>query len=358
MGELRVRPLKSVHAVVPVGIDEPHAPSGGNTYDRRVLNELRALGWTVTEHPATGAWPRPDSTALDRLARVIEDLPDGAVVLVDGLIGSCAGSVLVPAADRVRFVILVHLPLGLEDPAAAEGELRVLAACCAVVTTSAWTRDRLLDAYDLDPDVLHVVRPGVQPAPMAVPSADGGRLLCVAAIAAHKGHADLVEALALTRDLEWSCVLAGALTTEPAVVERVRQQLAQAGLHDRVHLVGALARADLERAYAAADLVVLPSHVETYGMVVTEALARGVPVLATAVGGVHEALEDAEGGPPGLLVPAGRPELMASALCSWLTDAGLRDSLRERARRRRDTLLPWTTTAEQISVILGEVASG
>lgn len=348
--------MKQVHVVVPAGLDDVRAPSGGNTYDRRVLDGLRALGWAVTEHPAAGGWPRPDGEALARLADVLARLPDGAVLLVDGLVASCAESVLVPAADRVRIVVLVHLPLGLGDPAAAAGEQRVLAAC-AVVTTSLWTRDWLLGAYGLDPAVVAVASPGVQPAPASATTADGGRLLCVGAVTAHKGHADLVAALALTRELSWSCVLAGALTVEPNVVQGVRDRLVRAGLTGRVRLVGALSAADLERAYAAADLVVLPSHVETYGMVVTEALSRGVPVLATAVGGVPEALGDTEGGPPGLLVPAGRPEALAAALRSWLSDEHLRESLRKRARRRRECLSPWSRTAEQISAVLGAAAT-
>ena len=123
-----------------------------------------------------------------------------------------------------------------------------------------------------------------------------------------------------------------------------------------MHLVGALHGADLEGAYAAADLLVLPSHVETYGMVVTEALAHGLPVVATAVGGLPEALGEDLGGPddgrPGLLVPPGRPEELADTLRSWLTDGDLRERLRRRALRRRLRLSPWSRTVEDVSAVL------
>jgi glycosyltransferase involved in cell wall biosynthesis len=122
--------------------------------------------------------------------------------------------------------------------------------------------------------------------------------------------------------------------------------------------VGPLGGADLEEAYAAADLLVLPSLVETYGMVVTEALARGVPVLATHVGGVPEALGEAGGGPPGLLVPAGRPDALAAALRSWLTDGDLRERLRRRAVARCETLVPWSDTVDHVSVVLDGVRAG
>ena len=157
-----MRPLSEVHAVVPAGIDDAARVSGGNVYDRRVLDGLRATGWVVAEHPVAGSWPRPDGAALGRLAAVVATVPPRGLLLLDGLVASCADSVLVPAAAAgLRVVVLVHLPIGLADPLAAEGERRVLTAASAVVTTSDWARDVLLDAYALAPDAVHVARPGV-----------------------------------------------------------------------------------------------------------------------------------------------------------------------------------------------------
>jgi glycosyltransferase involved in cell wall biosynthesis len=126
---------------------------------------------------------------------------------------------------------------------------------------------------------------------------------------------------------------------------------------DRIRFAGPLTGTDLDGAYAAADLLVLASHAETYGMVVTEALARGIPVLATDVGGLPEALGHApDGSRPGLLVRPGDPAALAAALRRWLTDAGLRDRLRRSALGRRDTLTGWAVTAEVVSGVLAEVA--
>jgi glycosyltransferase involved in cell wall biosynthesis len=361
-----VRPLSELHAIVPAGIDDLALPSGGNSYDRRLLDGLAESGWAVVEHAVPGPWPGPDARALTALAVVAAGVPEGGLLLVDGLVASCAASVLVPAAVGTRLVVLVHLPLGVADPAAAELERHVLGAAAAVVTTSGWTRDWLLAAYALAPAAVHVARPGVEPAPVAPAAPGGRRLLCVGAVSTHKGHADLVEALGLVAHRPWTCVLAGALTREPDVVLSLRHRLSEAGLTDRVHLVGALGPADLARAYAASDLLVLPSHLETYGMVVTEALARGIPVVATAVGGVSEALGhapggppgDADGGPPGLLVPARDPVALAGALSAWLEDAGLRERLRRRALCRRTTLSPWSRTSEEVSAVLTGVRAG
>ncbi|MDP9241055.1 MAG: glycosyltransferase, partial [Actinomycetota bacterium] len=100
------------------------------------------------------------------------------------------------------------------------------------------------------------------------------------------------------------------------------------------------------------------SRAETYGMVVTEGLARGLPAVATAVGGVPEALGPAvDGSPPGLLVRPGDPVAFAGALRCWLGDTELRQRLRHAAEERRRTLSGWSATSGRISRVLAEVAA-
>ena len=140
--------MTAVHVVVPEGIDDPARPSGGNTYDRRVCRGLAALGWAVREHAVAGAWPGAGEAGHAALARAVRGIPDGSVVLLDGLVASAAPEALVPHARRLRQVVLVHMPLGHRPPEGEAGTVRaregeVLAASAAVVTTSAWTRDRL-----------------------------------------------------------------------------------------------------------------------------------------------------------------------------------------------------------------------
>ena len=121
--------------------------------------------------------------------------------------------------------------------------------------------------------------------------------------------------------------------------------------------LGPLTGAELERAYAAADLLVLASHAETYGMVVTEALARGLPVIASEVGGVTEALGHGhDGARPGLLVPPGDPAALGAALRAWLGDAGLRGRLRRAARERRASLRGWPATTSVVAGVLAGAA--
>ena len=302
--------MTEVHVVVPDGIDDPARPSGGNAYDRQVCRGFADLGWTVHEHAVPGAWPRPGAAGHAALTGALRGIPDGAVVLLDGLIASAAPQALGRHARRLRQVVLVHMPLGHRPPDGDAGAVRarereVLAAAAAVVTTSAWTRRRLGELYALPADRVHVAEPGVDAARLAPGTAAGDALLCVAAVTPDKGHDVLLDALA-----------------------------------------------------TAADLLVLASHAETYGMVVTEALARGLPVLAAEVGGVTEALgHGRDGTRPGLLVPPGDPAALGAALRAWLGDAGLRERLRRAARERRAHLRPWATTASAVGrVLAGAVA--
>jgi glycosyltransferase involved in cell wall biosynthesis len=233
----------------------------------------------------------------------------------------------------------------------------VLRAAGRVVTTSGWTRDRLLARYGLLPAQVRVARPGVDRAPVAPGTGRGGALLCVAAVAPHKGHDVLLAALAAVADLPWHCACVGALDRDPAFVDGLRAHADGSGIRDRVTFTGPRVGTQLERTYAGADVLVLPSRGETYGMVVTEALARGLPVVASDVGGLPEALGRTSAGRPGLLVPPGDSAALAAALRRWLVDADLRARLHQAARQRRSTLTGWDEPVTRIGRVLTEAAA-
>jgi glycosyltransferase involved in cell wall biosynthesis len=351
-----------VHVVVPDGIDDPQRPSGGNIYDRRLCEELAAVGWSVKEHAVRGSWPTPTRADLTALGEVVGGLPDDAVVLLDGLVASTAPEALVPRARRLRLVVLVHMPLGgapgMDSDVVRQREGAVLASTAAVVTTSGWTRSLLLDRYPLSPDRVHVAEPGADPAGVAPGTPSGGELLCVAAVTPQKGYDVLLDALARISHLPWRCRCLGSLDRDPAFVDQLRSRARELGVSHRMRTPGPLTGADLEDAYAAADVLVLPSRGETYGMVVTEALAHGLPVVATAVGGLPEALGSApDGSRPGLLVPPDDSAALAGALRTWLGDADLRQRLRLTAGQRRATLPSWSVTADRVSRALEGVAA-
>jgi glycosyltransferase involved in cell wall biosynthesis len=340
-----------LHAVLPAGIDDPTRPSGGNVYDRRVLDGLRSLGWQVEEHHVAGDWPTPDVGALAGLAQVLGLLADGTLVLVDGLVASAAAVVLPAASARLRTVVLVHMPLGPDA-----GEEAVLSGAAAVVTTSEATQARLRDWYGLRR--VHVSEPGTDPAPAATGSGTGMALLCVAAVHRGKGHDLVLDALAGVEDQPWTLTCVGSLEVDPIHMALLQQRVYARRWEDRVRFVGPLVGADLESAYDAADLVVLASRAESYGMVLAESLAHGIPVVATRVGGAAEAVgRAADGSVPGLLVAPDDPDALAASLRDWMSDPDLRRRLVASAALRRPDLRPWSRTAADLAAVLAQVGN-
>ncbi|ALV44688.1 hypothetical protein MB46_03340 [Arthrobacter alpinus] len=351
--------MTTVHLVVPAGIDNPARPSGGNYFDRRIVMALAAGGWHVVEHHLPGSWPSPAPCDAGALPRVLAGLPDGAVVLVDSLV-ALASAVPSGTAGRVRLVVIVHMLLASADDVGPRLALEraALRQATAVVTTSAWTRDRIVARHGVSPQGILVLEPGTDRGPVAHGTAGGGALLCVAAVTANKGHGVLIDALAEVAGLDWSCTFAGAADLEPGLMDKLRQQTEDAGIAERLHWLGPLTRAELGNRYAASDALILASRQECYGMVVAEALAHGLPAIASNTGGVPEALGRTDSGTvPGLLVPPGDPSALADALRCWLQDAALRRSLRAAALERRDTLPSWGAAAATLACLLEPLAT-
>jgi glycosyltransferase involved in cell wall biosynthesis len=345
---------QTLRFVVPDSIDDPARPSGGNLYDRRVCAELEGIGWSVRMRPVPGTWPTPATPDVMGLAKVLDEAPDGSCVLVDGLVASAAAELVARYAARLRVAVLVHLPLGVLSPARREAEADMLRSVAAVVTTSTWTCSWLVAEYGLAGAGVTVAVPGTDLAGPAPGTTSGGALLCVGAVTPVKGQDLLVEALAALELPDWQCTCVGSTEPDPPFARRVQERAEEVGLGGRFTLAGPLHGPDLEAAYRDSDVLVLTSRAETYGMVVTEALAHAVPVIAVRTGGVAEALGSTRDGTlPGILVPGGDVAAITSAVRSWLLDPDLRERLRAAARDRRRTLPTWRDTAKRIADALG-----
>jgi glycosyltransferase involved in cell wall biosynthesis len=346
-----------VHLIVPDGFDDPARPSGGNIYDQRICAGLAQAGWDVQIAVAA----RPGTAGCAALATILAAIPDGASVLIDGLLASPAAGQLVPHAGRLRITVLLHMPLATAvGHGAVEAdrcsERAVLAAAAGVIVPSQWTRAQVLDRCGVAPGRVHVALPGTDPAPGPARPVPGS-LLCVGPVAPHKGQDILVAALARLAGRDWQLLLAGPPDADPGFSAALRASVDGYGLAGRVRLAGVLAGPDLADAYAAADLLVAPSLSETYGMAVTEALARGVPVIAADTGGLPEALGcTARGEVPGQLVPPGDPAALAAALARWLDDPCHRGRLRAAAGQRRTQLRGWDQATADIAAALRAAA--
>ncbi|WP_236542731.1 glycosyltransferase family 4 protein [Spiractinospora alimapuensis] len=347
-------------------MDDPSFPSGGNVYDRRVCDELRRRGLSVQEAAVAGPWPCPDDDARARLDETLGSVADGATVLMDGLVACGTPGVVLPHTRRLRIAVLVHLPLAEETGLAPEEarrrdarERRVLRAVPTVVATSQWAAEHLRARHLLPESRIHVAAPGTDPAPVAAGTTTGTRLVCVAALTPRKGQDTLIAALARLRDLDWECLLVGPDERDARFADALRSTIRRSALTDRVRLLGPRSATELAEIYHHTDLAVLPSHTETYAMVVTEALARAIPVLTTTGGALPNTLgEVTEGGVPGILVPPGEVGALTSALRMWLTEVDTRRRLRRAATSRRTTLSGWGETARCMVAALERTRAG
>ena len=308
-----------LHLLAPGALDQQ---TGGYIYDARMAAGLRRRGWRVEVHSLRGTFPDPDAAARVSLAGALAGLDDGSRVLVDGLALGGLPEPVVAERRRLRILALVHHPVSDETGLGTEArtrlggrESRALAAVAGVIVTSASTARRLA-RFGVDATRVRVAPPGTDRAPLAAgpPPGEPPQLLSVASVVPRKGHDVLVRALARLRVLPWRCVCAGSLERAPHHARRVRAQVEESGLAGRVRFAGECSRATLDRLYARSSLFVLASHDEGYGMVLTEALARGLPVVSTTGGAIPETVpSDAA-----LLAPPGDDRALAEAIGSLL----------------------------------------
>ncbi len=258
-----------------------------------------------------------------------------------------------------ELVAIIHLPLaaeiGLSQDVAARldvSERRAIAAASLIIVTGKATAEALTRS-GVAPNLIAIVEPGTDRAPVARGSRGGPvHLLCAATLNPGKGHDILFRALAAVARDNWRLTCAGSLDRHPPTVLRLRATLRELGLEDRVSLVGDLDAAALAACYDDADVFVLATLRETYGMAVAEALARGLPVVSTSTGAIPELV----GNDAGLIVPTGDTKALTAALSQVLDDHS-RARLAEGARRVRDGLPTWENAVGKMADALERVAT-
>jgi len=329
---------------VPGSLDQP---TGGYAYDRRVIAELRRRGCEVEVIDLGDGFPHPATETTREAGARLRQVPAGRPVIIDGL----ALGVLPEAARELAatrpLIALVHHPLALETGLTSEiaaalrwSERAALAAVRHVIVTSPATARLLVADYGVAAAAITVVRPGNDPAPPASRQADGHgtvNLLAVGAVVPRKGYDVLIEALARLTDLDWRLTIAGDCTRDRATATALATRLVLLRLGPRVRMTGAVGEDELIRLYRDADLFVLASHHEGYGMAFAEAINHGLPVVGTKAGAIVETVPEGAG----ILVPPGNIAALAAALRTMMTDAALRARCASAARRGAGDLPSW-----------------
>jgi glycosyltransferase involved in cell wall biosynthesis len=346
---------------VPGSLD---TPTGGFAYDKRIIEELRALGWWIDVVDLGVTFPHPDRAARQTALGRLLALPDGLPIVIDGLaFGAMAGEAR-SLCDRYPLVALVHHPLALEtgiDAATAEmlraSERTALGCARTVIVTSEPTATIVVRDYAVPRGRVTVISPGVdRPAVLGQSRRhrDIVELLAVGAITSRKGHDLLIEALAGLKALPWRLTIAGDTTRSATALASLQDTIVKAQVKDRVVIAGAVSNEELAEFYADADVFVLASQFEGYGMVFGEAVAQGLPIVATAVGAAGEIV------PPdaGILVAPDNVEALGDALQLVIEDADARERMAIASRQGAERLSTWHQSAQQFAATLERLAAG
>jgi glycosyltransferase involved in cell wall biosynthesis len=345
--------VRSVAFAVPGALT---IPTGGYAYDRRIVEEMKALGWEVETLNLGEDYPRPSTqsraAARERLAAQPGDRP----MVIDGLAFGAIPDVAADLRASHYLIALVHHPLALEaglspDEAKAlrASERQALASARKVITTSAFTARLLASDYDVPAERLTVVRPGNDPVVRARRAVnDEIVLLAVGAVVPRKGYDVLIAALASLRDLRWRLTIVGDRTRDVENAARLESTVARCLLEERITFTGAVSTERLSELYSGADLFVLPSRFEGYGMAFAEAIAHGLPIVGTLAGAIVETVP----ANAGILVEPDDVLALSDALRRLITDPALRNVLATGARSGATALPTWRQSAELFSQVL------
>lgn len=342
--------MSAIVFAIPGDID---APTGGYGYDRRLLGEWPEMGIEARHLALPGGFPFAKPADIAATEQLLASTAPDDILLVDGLaFGAFPEALAARFADRL--VALVHHPLALETGLSPEqaaalraSERAALRHTRAVAVSSPATAQTLARDFAVPERRIAVAVPGVDPAPRAVGSRGEAplQLLAVGSLIPRKGYAVLIEALAGIADRDWHMTIAGSPDYAPEAAAEIAAQICSSGLSDRILLVGAVGQEALGKLYDKADLFVMSSLYEGYGMVLTEALARGLPIVTTLSGAGAEILP----GAAALKVPPGDASALANALARLIDAPAERRQRADAAWAAAGTLPRWRDAARIVA---------
>lgn len=333
--------------------DDLEILTGGILYDRNVGHAFRKMGWHVDFF---------DLETLPRYAKLLK-FPARDLIFrrtcrdFDVLISDLGSSALTlglqrAAARRGALTVLIchHFRAHLERSLPRRllyrfTERRITSEADILVANSPHTAARLVENGRIPTDIV-LAPPGLN-VPMAgepgFREAPSG-VLMVGSLEPRKGVVESVRALAASGLEEAVLTIAGG-PGPPEYLRELRGCIESHGLGKRVHLVGRLDDEGLRRAYSEADVFMLLSNWEGYGMAIAEAMASGLPVVSTTAGAIPGLVED---GISGLLVEAGDWNGAGKHLRSLFTDRSLRMNIAQGALNRAAGLPTWEDSTRRI----------
>jgi glycosyltransferase involved in cell wall biosynthesis len=358
MGELRGSASLTLALLVPGSLAQL---TGGYLFARRVVEGLRALGRPVTVVELEGRFPDADDAACAAASAALRRLPAGSIAVIDGLALPGFAECLPREARRLRLIGFIHHPLSHEtglDAGTAQRyaaiEARLWPLLHGAICPSAHTARALIDA-GLTANRVAVAIPGTDKPPAIPdrPHRDALHLLTVGTVTPRKGHLLLVEALAGLRELDWHLTCIGSLERDRTAAEALRRAIAAKGLGKRITLAEECAQSRVNAAYRDADVFILASYEEGFGMVCAEALAHGLPLVTTTAGAITEIVPASAA----LLVPPGDAIALRDALQRMMSDATLRARLASGAALTARGLPAWPAAVRAWSAALDRLAA-
>lgn len=330
--------------------------TGGYGYDRELIKELMSLGINVQLLSLSSGFPQPTPEDLIATTRVFADLPDGALVIVDGLAFGVMDQIALREISRLKIIALCHHPLALETGIDQQlsnilkiSETRALAAAHAVITTSAMTGKILVQDFAVPAKKITLAPPGTPHHIFAPCNNQPPQLLTVATLTRRKGHDILIKALAQITHVPWRIRFVGGLHFDPEWAAHLQQLVCNHNLEQRITFAG-----NVENIYSEflnADLFVLPSYFEGYGMAFAEALSFGLPIIATAAGAIPDLVPETAG----ILVTPGDVDALAQALAAVLLNPEYRQQLQTGAQHAALTLPTWADCAHNIAELINRL---
>lgn len=326
-------------------------PTGGYAYDKRMIAELRELGWRPQVVNLGDGFPHPNALTRASARAQLNDVPKGRAIVIDGLAFGVMPDEAEALSQTHPLIAMVHHPLALEsgvlpDEAGRlrESERKALSFTHAVIANSRTTADALAD-YAVPAERITIARPGTDRVTIVTRQHDGPvALLAVGSLVPRKGYDVLIEALAGLIDLPWHLTIVGD-ARDPATAESVRAAIEHQRLGPRTSLLGAVSPSRLAELYAASELFVLPSRYEGFGMAYAEAIAHGLPVIGTTAGAIPETVPDTAG----VLIPPDDVPALAAALRHLIESPTERAKLAEGARAAAKHLPTWAESAKLFS---------